>query len=309
MQRMLAVRGQILGSKAENGRQDSEEGRRNRSAHQVPEIEDYYKILDISPSASTAEIKRAFRKKAKELHPDIPHNVRNIGGKRANEQALMRLIRAYEALLDAKRRAEFDFFYNKTVKKGESFDYRTWLKEQADPESRATLIFFDLFHNAEDEAVREFLRLCSEHPSFSLRRYFSRGDFMDCGFVLAEELYFRNHYYESFLLLEQIIREELKDAYFRHFFPEVLILARKLIREKLIYTLADDLLLDCCEAALDFGLSKADNAEILKKMAEIYYRMGDFTTGDGCAAASVRMNPRIRGITKLKKNYQEQLWR
>lgn len=309
MQRMLAVRGQILDNKAENGRQGSEEGRRNRSAHQVPEIEDYYKILDISPSASTAEIKRAFRKKAKELHPDIPHNVRNIGGKKANEQALMRLIRAYEALLDAKRRAEFDFFYNKAAGKDKPFDYRTWLKEQADPESRATLIFFDLFHNAEDEAVREFLRLCSEHPSFSLRRYFSRGDFMDCGFVLVEELYFRNHYYESFLLLEQIIREERKDAYFRHFFPEVLILARKLIREKLIYTLADDLLLDCCEAALDFGLSKADNAEILKKMAEIYYRMGDFTTGDGCAAASVRMNPRIRGITKLKKNYQEQLWR
>ena len=306
---MLAVRGQILDNKAENGRQDSEEGRGNRSAHQVPEIEDYYKILSVSPSASTSEIKRAFRKKAKALHPDIPHNVRNTDGKKANEQAMMRLIRAYEALLDAKRRAEFDFFYNKTAKKGESFDYRTWLKERTDPESRATLIFFDLFHNAEDEAVREFLRLCSEHPSFSLRRYFSRGDFMACGFVLAEELYFRNHYYESFLLLEQIIREERKDAYFRHFFSEVLILARKLIREKLIYTLADDLLLDCCEAALDFGLSKADNAEILKKMAEIYYRMGDFTTGDGCAAASVRMNPRIRGITKLKKNYQEQLWR
>ena len=89
---------------------------------------------------------------------------------------------------------------------------------------------------------------------------------MDCGFVLAEELYFRDHYYESFLLLDRIIREEQKQAYFRHFFPEVLILARKLIREKLIYTLADDLLLDCCEAALDFGLSKTDNAEILKKM-------------------------------------------
>ncbi len=309
MLRMLAVRGQILGSKAESGQQDSEEGRRNRSAHQVLEIEDYYKILDISPSASTAEIKRAFRKKAKELHPDIPHNIRNTGGKKANEQALMRLIRAYEALLDVKRRAEFDFFYNKTAKKGESFDYRTWLKERADPESRATLIFFDLFHNAEDEAVQEFLRLRSVQPSFSLRHYFSRGDFMDCGFVLAEELYFRDHYYESFLLLDRIIREEQKQAYFRHFFPEVLILARKLIREKLIYALADDLLLDCCEAALDFGLSKADNAEILKKMAEIYYRMGDFSTGDGCAAASVRMNPRIRGITKLKKNYQQQLWR
>ena len=305
---MPAVRGQILANRAENGRQDSEEGRRAYSYSQHV-IEDYYKVLNIPPSASTSEIKRAFRKKAKELHPDIPHNVRNTEGKKANEQALMRLIRAYEALLDVKRRAEFDFFYNRTAQKGESFDYRTWLKERTDPESRATLIFFDLFHNAEDEAVQEFLRLRSVQPSFSLRLYFSRGDFMDCGFVLAEELYFRDHYYEAFLLLEQIIREEQKQAYFRHFFPEVLILARKLIREKLIYTLSDDLMLDCCEAALDFGLSKADNAEILKKMAEIYYRMGDFSTGDGCAAASLRMNPRIRGITKLKKNYQQQIWR
>lgn len=306
---MPAKRGQTLDNRTGRGRADSAEGRENSSTRQTVIIEDYYTILNISPSASIAEIKRAFRKKAKELHPDIPHNVRYTGGKKSNEQALLQLIRAYEALLDAKRRAEFDFFYNKAAKKTESFDYRTWLKEQTDTESKAMLIFFDLFHNAEDEAVEEFLRIRVVQPSFSLRRFFNRGDFMDCGFVLAEELSFRNHYYEAFVLLEQIIREEQKQAYFRHFFPEVLILARKLIREKLIYMLADDLILDCCEAALDFGLSKADNAEILKKMAEIYYRMGDFTTGDGCAAASVRMNPRIRGIATLKKNYQQQLWR
>ena len=306
---MPAKRGQTLDNRTGRGRADSAEGRENSSTRQTVIIEDYYTILNISPSASIAEIKRAFRKKAKELHPAIPHNVRHTGGKKSNEQALLQLIRAYEALLDAKRRAEFDVFYNKAAKKTESFDYRTWLKEQTDTESKAMLIFFDLFHNAEDEAVEEFLRLRVVQPSFSLRRFFNRGDFMDCGFVLAEELSFRNHYYEAFVLLEQIIREEQKQAYFRHFFPEVLILARKLIREKLIYMLADDLILDCCEAALDFGLSKADNAEILKKMAEIYYRMGDFTTGDGCAAASVRMNPRIRGIATLKKNYQQQLWR
>ena len=306
---MPAKRGQTLDNRTGRGRADSAEGRENSSTRQTVIIEDYYTILNISPSASIAEIKRAFRKKAKELHPDIPHNVRHIGGKKSNEQALLQLIRAYEALLDAKRRAEFDVFYNKAAKKTESFDYRTWLKEQTDTESKAMLIFFDLFHNAEDEAVEEFLRLRVVQPSFSLRRFFNRGDFMDCGFVLAEELSFRNHYYEAFVLLEQIIREEQKQAYFRHFFAEVLSLARKLIREKLIYMLADDLILDCCEAALDFGLSKADNAEILKKMAEIYYRMGDFTTGDGCAAASVRMNPRIRGIATLKKNYQQQLRR
>lgn len=292
---MHAVRGKILDSKTADGQQLG--GRQN--------IEDYYRILDISPTASASEIKRAFRKKAKKLHPDIPHNASGKSTRKANEQALMQLIRAYETLLDAKRRADFDFIYAKTVKKERaSFDYRLWLKEQTDPKSKATLIFFDLFHNAEDEAVREFLRLRSEQAAFCLHPFFSRGDFMDCAFVLAEELYFRDHYYEAFLLLEQIIREEQKQAYFRHFFPEVLILARRLIREKIFHTLADDLVLDCCEAALDFGLSKIDQAEILKRMAEIYYRIGDFATGDGCAGEAVRMNPRIRGIAKLKKNYQ-----
>ena len=275
---------------------------------QLNDTEDYYRILDISPSAPIAEIKRAFREKAKKLHPDIPHNIRANNSRKENEQALMKLIRAYEIALDKRRQVDLDFFYHKTARNAEpSFDYRLWLKEQTDIQSKATLIFFDLFHNEEDEAVTEFLQLRMDLPSFSLRRYFSRGDFMDCGFVLAEELYFRNYDYESFLLLEQIIREEQKQAYFRHFFPEVLILAHKLIREKIIYTLTDDLTLDCCEAALDFGLSKADRAEILKRMAEIYYRMGDFETGDGCAEASLRMNPRIRGITKLRKSYQEQL--
>ncbi|MBN1617215.1 MAG: DnaJ domain-containing protein, partial [Spirochaetales bacterium] len=35
-------------------------------------MEDCYQILGIPSSASASEIKRAFRRKAKELHPDIP---------------------------------------------------------------------------------------------------------------------------------------------------------------------------------------------------------------------------------------------
>ena len=269
-------------------------------------MENYYKILNVPPTASASEIKRAFRKKAKELHPDIPQNAAGKTAQKANEQALLQLIRAYETLLDAKRRSDFDFLYGKTMERGQSsFDYRLWLKAQPGIKNKALLIFFDLFHNEEEEGIREFLQLRAEQSSLSLAPYLNHGDFMDCTFVLAEELSFRSEYYEAFLLLEQIILEEQREAYFRHFFPEVLLLARKLLREKIPHTIADDLALDCCEAALSFGLTKTDKAGILKQMAEIYYRMGDSENGNSCAGEAVRLNPRIRGILNMKKHYRE----
>ena len=42
-------------------------------------LPDYYKILKITPSASSAEIKQSYYKLAKELHPDL-QNEKKITG-------------------------------------------------------------------------------------------------------------------------------------------------------------------------------------------------------------------------------------
>ena len=39
------------------------------------EMKDYYKILGIPETASTDDVKRAFRKLAKQYHPDINKNL------------------------------------------------------------------------------------------------------------------------------------------------------------------------------------------------------------------------------------------
>lgn len=63
---------------------------------------DYYKILGVSKDADAATIKKAYRKLAKDLHPDA-----NAGDKKIEEK-FKEVSEAYDVVSDPKRRAEYD---------------------------------------------------------------------------------------------------------------------------------------------------------------------------------------------------------
>ena len=68
------------------------------------EYKDYYKILGISRGASEQEIKQAYRKLAREYHPDVNPN---------NKQAEARfkdINEAYQVLSDKEKRSKYDQF-------------------------------------------------------------------------------------------------------------------------------------------------------------------------------------------------------
>ncbi len=65
---------------------------------------DYYEILGVSKSASADEIKRAYRRLAKQYHPD-----RNPGDPSA-ETKFKEVQAAYEVLKDQQKRAQYDQF-------------------------------------------------------------------------------------------------------------------------------------------------------------------------------------------------------
>ncbi len=66
------------------------------------DIGDLYGLLEVAPSASDEEIKSAYRKKARELHPDANP------GDAASEAKFKEVSLAYEVLRDPDRRARYD---------------------------------------------------------------------------------------------------------------------------------------------------------------------------------------------------------
>lgn len=234
-----------------------------------------YQILGVPPNASLSEIKHAYREKAKLFHPD------SLGDQSKKDQ-FNEITQAYRVLSDAHQRRIFDdslfAAFHRKKKPEESFDYRKWLMERNDDESWAKLIVLDLMRGREDDAVKEFKQMQITRSSFSLKRWFTREDFMDYGYILSEELVIRGEYYDAFLLLEQIIMLEYTFEYFRLFFPEVKAFTLDILRKNIEGVISDELALDVYERALELKFSKSEDAFFLQKMAVIYRRLGDLKT-------------------------------
>ena len=65
---------------------------------------DYYEILEVSKNATAEEIKKAYRKKAIQYHPD-----KNPGNKEAEER-FKEAAEAYEVLSNEEKRSRYDKF-------------------------------------------------------------------------------------------------------------------------------------------------------------------------------------------------------
>jgi curved DNA-binding protein CbpA len=67
-------------------------------------MQDYYSILGVSPTVSQKEIKSAFRRLAKQCHPDKVDESR----KKEAENKFKQIAEAYYVLNDPERRCEYD---------------------------------------------------------------------------------------------------------------------------------------------------------------------------------------------------------
>lgn len=115
---------------------------------------DYYKILGITKSATTEEIKKAFRKLAKQYHPD-----KNKGDKTAEEK-FKEVNEAHDVLSNPEKRARYDEF-------GENWEYMQQRQNNGGAGSRGRArstgggrpdFSFDATDFENDDRVEELLR-------------------------------------------------------------------------------------------------------------------------------------------------------
>jgi curved DNA-binding protein CbpA len=257
-------------------------------------MENYYSLLGITTDANPQEIKRAFRERAKRFHPDLALDRIPDDG-----ETMRKLLNAYEVLSDEDRRMEYDRAFNRFVKSG-AFDYRRFLMEEPDdPERQAKLVFFDVFHMEEETALATWFR--QGGINFALEKYLDREDWMDCTFILAEELEKRQRYYEAFMLFSRIVREERRRPYFQHFIVDIENALKDLVRNRLRPTVDSETWVSCMEILLELGFPPKDEARWLRSMAEALVKLGELKTAEAVFREALRRDPALPNVVQLRR--------
>lgn len=257
-------------------------------------MEDYYQVLGADPEDSQERIKRCFRQRAKELHPDL-----TVLDDDQAESRMRRLLDAYRVLCDPERRSEYDRLYGRALRR-RRFDYRSFLRSRGDPVSLAKLVLYDLMRSRDQEALATFGQLQS-HLDSDLASLLDYDDFMDCAYLLAEALERDGAYDKACEYYLRVYHSEASRPYFRHFIAEVIERMRDVACFKMAGSAAPVDSVRWIEELIDLNLSDRESAFFCKRIAEIYSDEGDLAAARRYLERALRLDGGLAGVKRLKE--------
>lgn len=256
-------------------------------------MKDYYAILGLKPECTNDEIRRAYRVRAKALHPDH-------GGEEGTARFLA-LKEAYEILLSPTARDSYDTT-RQPANRGRApsnWDYRDFLHQRKDdPVNLAKLICFDLLHDKELEAL-ELYNQARSGGIFSLRNYLDREDFMDYGYLLAEAYLEQKAFVKAYRLLRGLAELEEEDPYFKHFYVEVLDRLAAIVRHPLPEDVGDRLRMAFLTDLVRLSYPAREEARLRKLLSELLSASGRHEAAAQEVLHAYRLAPNLPGLGEI----------
>lgn len=259
-------------------------------------MHNYYEILGLKSDCTSREIKRAFRRKAKRLHPDLKE-----GDKEQAEDQMRILLAAYEVLSNPEKRNNYNQAYKQYTAKNK-FNYRDFLKNRKhDLVSQAKLLFHDLLNSSIEEALLLYEQLTAEGNGFELRNCLEYEDYMDCLFLLAEAFEKKHDFIRASEFYKELYILEQRKPYFHHFIDEVIERLRNITCFKMVSTMSPEQVIEYIQELIDFNFSRKDNAFFYKKIAEIYCSQGEKHIAIRYLQRGLSLDQKLPGVKKLKE--------
>ncbi len=252
----------------------------------------YYDILAIDRNATQPEIKKAFRRLAKEYHPDTNRE----NGEQASKK-LKEVIAAYRVLSNERERARYDVMMQSVpgVREEARRNESRTFKEQTEQ------LLDYLLSGQGRRALRLYDELI-EQEGFELEEFLSVKDYLDCIFLLAEQLEHEDRYREAADYYEELYEKEKEPPRQRYFFETVEARIKKLYSRKLPRDAATaEEEIGCYQRILAFDLDKSEKAFILKKIAEVYCRIGEEDKAREIFTEALELKPGLKGTATIRE--------
>lgn len=255
--------------------------------------ESYYDVLDVDRSASQEDIKQAFRKMAKKHHPDTKQG----DDKPAASRRMKQVMAAYRVLSNERERARYDVLLQTSPAFRESDED----KRDQTTEARVEQMLDDLLENNGESALEAWDSLNSD-SDFALADYLETRDYLDCLFLLAEEMEGVERNKEAADLYEELFEREKEPPRHRYFFEEVEVRLKKLYSRKLPRDATDpEEEIACYERILEFDVDRSEKAFILKKIAEVHLKMDKEEKAREVFTQALDLKPGLKGTATIRE--------
>jgi hypothetical protein len=229
---------------------------------------DYYRVLEVAPSATQGEIRQAFRRLVLKAHPD--KNPRRTAW---SERRIRELIEAYETIGNREKRLRFDQECRQRrdgprrtaptkPKESEFFFFK-----KSDPGACALRILYFLLHGRGAEALPLLGKMEAKRGPGFLREELDVRDYLDCLFLLGEYHIEKREYREALRRLRAFYLHERHARFPRHYLDAVVAHLKDLYLRKLPQTVPPLEALDLLQEAGDLDLGKRER-ESLSTLSE-----------------------------------------